>query len=58
MRSLTSFLKRRAAVTAVLILGVMIMPFAIEKGGIFPWIALGGLGSAMLAAYLWAYLDE
>ncbi len=55
---LGSFAKRNGGMIAVLLVGAIVMPVAIEKGGLFPWIAIGGVGSAMLAVYLWAFRSE
>jgi hypothetical protein len=49
---------KRALFFALIVLGVIIMPVAILKGGLMPWIALIGLACAAAAIVLSAYLRD
>jgi hypothetical protein len=47
-----SFESKKALFCALFILGVIVMPVAILKGGLMPWIAVIGLACAASAIVL------
>jgi hypothetical protein len=49
------FESKRARFGALIILGVIVLPVAILKGGFMPWIAVIGLACAAAAIVLSAY---
>jgi hypothetical protein len=52
LRPFWSFESKKSLFCALFILGVMIMPVAILKGGLMPWIAAIGLACAASAIVL------
>lgn len=47
--------RRYLGLALVGLMAALLLPIAIERGGLAPWVAFIGLGAAITAVWLWAH---